>query len=203
MQTHSLARPSLTPTPLRFPPPAPHSPSSPSPSPSFPLIPLSLPLFSSTGAARRVQAHPLRTNTAALPHPPPFVLLPLIPPHPSPPPPSFPSTSSQFNGGSALGAGALAGQAFFNTNTAAATSMITWLLLDHSFRNQPIGPIGLSVGAVIGLVVITPGAGACLRSVGVPGFRLIMVLSVSVWWSFQSQCNGVSSLGVVALSALT
>lgn len=63
-----------------------------------------------------------------------------------------------FNAGSALGAGYLAAQAFLNTNIAAATSMVTWLLLDTVRGTMP-GPVGLSMGAVVGLVAITPAAG--------------------------------------------
>jgi ammonia channel protein AmtB len=72
---------------------------------------------------------------------------------------SVPS-SLQFNGGSALGASALACQAFLTTNMAAAAAMGTWLLLDH-IRGLKFRATGACVGAVVGLVVITPAAGEC------------------------------------------
>jgi Amt family ammonium transporter len=64
----------------------------------------------------------------------------------------------QFNGGSALGANPLAVQAFLTTNTAAAASMATWLLMDQ-LRGLKFRATGVCAGALVGLVGITPGAG--------------------------------------------
>lgn len=63
-----------------------------------------------------------------------------------------------FNGGSALASGALATLAIVNTNTAAASAMITWLLLEQFLRGKPTA-VGAATGAVAGLVGITPAAG--------------------------------------------
>lgn len=63
-----------------------------------------------------------------------------------------------FNAGSALGANALAAQAFATTNTAGAAAMLTWMLLDSLRGNRP-SAVGASIGAVVGLVAITPAAG--------------------------------------------
>jgi ammonium transporter, Amt family len=63
-----------------------------------------------------------------------------------------------FNAGSALGANALAVQAFATTNTASAAAMLAWLLLDAA-RGQKITALGACIGAVVGLVAITPAAG--------------------------------------------
>eukprot|EP00775_Hariotina_reticulata_P009990 gene9990-10145_t len=63
-----------------------------------------------------------------------------------------------FNGGSALAANALAGQAFMNTNASAASAMLAWMLLDH-VRGHKMRATGACIGAVIGLVSITPSAG--------------------------------------------
>ena len=63
-----------------------------------------------------------------------------------------------FNAGSALSASPLAVQAFLTTNTASAAAMITWVFVDH-FRGSKSTAMGACVGAVVGLVVITPGAG--------------------------------------------
>jgi ammonium transporter, Amt family len=63
-----------------------------------------------------------------------------------------------FNAGSALAANALAALAFVNTNTAAASAVLTWAVLD-SMRTGKITAVGAATGAVVGLVGITPAAG--------------------------------------------
>lgn len=63
-----------------------------------------------------------------------------------------------FNAGSALGANTFAAQAFVTTNLASATSMITWLIYDGMQGKKP-STMGACVGAVVGLVAITPAAG--------------------------------------------
>ena len=63
-----------------------------------------------------------------------------------------------FNGGSSLAADGIAISAFLNTNTAAATAMVTWVLLDCVLGRRP-SAMGAAIGAVVGLVAITPSAG--------------------------------------------
>lgn len=63
-----------------------------------------------------------------------------------------------FNAGSALGANAIAGHAFLTTNTAAATALLVWMLIETIKFGKPT-IMGAATGAVIGLVAITPGAG--------------------------------------------
>lgn len=63
-----------------------------------------------------------------------------------------------FNGGSALGANALAGSAVFVTNTCAAVAALTWMILEWKFHGRP-SIIGAASGLVAGLVAITPAAG--------------------------------------------
>ena len=63
-----------------------------------------------------------------------------------------------FNAGSALGANFDAVVAFANTNVASATSMITWIFFDR-FTNRKMSAIGACIGAIVGLVAITPAAG--------------------------------------------
>lgn len=63
-----------------------------------------------------------------------------------------------FNAGSALGANPLAVQAFATTNTASAAAMLAWIFLDAA-RGQKITALGACIGAVVGLVAITPAAG--------------------------------------------
>lgn len=63
-----------------------------------------------------------------------------------------------FNAGSALAANELAVKAFLNTNLASATAMVTWMLTDGA-RGKKRSVVGAAVGAVVGLVAITPSAG--------------------------------------------
>jgi len=63
-----------------------------------------------------------------------------------------------FNAGSALGATPLAVHAFMTTNTAAATAMLSWMLIEKIKHGKPT-ILGAVTGAVVGLVAITPGAG--------------------------------------------
>ncbi|HEY5508082.1 MAG TPA: ammonium transporter, partial [Paludibacter sp.] len=63
-----------------------------------------------------------------------------------------------FNAGSALAADGVATTAFVNTNIASATAMLTWLLSDGALGKKR-SAVGAAVGAVVGLVAITPAAG--------------------------------------------
>jgi ammonium transporter, Amt family len=63
-----------------------------------------------------------------------------------------------FNGGSALGANALAGLAFTNTFLAPMATLVVWSLLDYS-RTGRATAVGAATGIVVGLVAITPAAG--------------------------------------------
>ena len=63
-----------------------------------------------------------------------------------------------FNAGSALAANSLAVSAFATTNTAAASAGLTWMLFDVAKGKKP-SVVGFCVGAVVGLVAITPAAG--------------------------------------------
>lgn len=63
-----------------------------------------------------------------------------------------------FNAGSSLHADGMAVKAFLNTNTAAATAMMVWILVDCLTGRKPSG-MGAAVGGVLGLVAITPCAG--------------------------------------------
>lgn len=63
-----------------------------------------------------------------------------------------------FNGGSALGSGALATNAFTATHVAASAAGLMWAVLDWKFAKKPT-MLGMITGAVGGLVAITPAAG--------------------------------------------
>ena len=63
-----------------------------------------------------------------------------------------------FNAGSALAANATAISAFLVTNTASAAAATAWLLCDAVQGKRP-SALGACIGAVVGLVAITPAAG--------------------------------------------
>jgi Amt family ammonium transporter len=63
-----------------------------------------------------------------------------------------------FNAGSALAAGPLAASAFATTNTASAAAGLCWVLFD-AVRGKKPSALGFCIGAVVGLVAITPAAG--------------------------------------------
>ena len=76
-----------------------------------------------------------------------------------------------FNAGSGLAADGLAGNALMVTHIAEAAAALTWALLDWFIDKRPT-VVGISTGAVAGLVAITPAAGF----VGVPGALAIGVI---------------------------
>ena len=80
-----------------------------------------------------------------------------------------------FNAGSALGANGLAVSAFATTNTAAAAAGLSWMFFDVLKGKKP-SVLGFCIGAVVGLVAITPGAGF----VGIPQSIFIGVVSAII-----------------------
>jgi Amt family ammonium transporter len=84
-----------------------------------------------------------------------------------------------FNGGDPYGATIDAGIAVLNTNVATAVSMITWMFMDMKFFKKP-SLIGASVGAISGLVGITPAAGY----VNIYGAIIIGIATGIVPWIF-------------------
>jgi Amt family ammonium transporter len=63
-----------------------------------------------------------------------------------------------FNAGSAGGANALAATALATTTTASAAAAMSWIFFDM-FRGKKPSAMGACIGAVVGLVAITPAAG--------------------------------------------
>jgi Amt family ammonium transporter len=91
-----------------------------------------------------------------------------------------------FNAGSALGANGLAVSAFATTNTAAAAAGLSWMFFDVLKGKKP-SVMGFCIGAVVGLVAITPGAGF----VGIPqsifiGVVAAMISNVAVHYKQKS-----------------
>lgn len=91
-----------------------------------------------------------------------------------------------FNAGSALTASPLAVAAFITTNTASAAAMLTWIFFDALKGKKP-SSLGACIGAVVGLVAITPAAGYV--SVGASifiGFIASITSNILVHWSSNS-----------------
>src|SRR5438067_8735040 len=63
-----------------------------------------------------------------------------------------------FNAGSALGADAIAANAFMTTTLTTAVASFTWAMLEYGLRGNA-SVLGFCSGAVAGLVVITPACG--------------------------------------------
>ncbi len=63
-----------------------------------------------------------------------------------------------FNAGSSLGANDLAVSALVTTNLAAAGAAVSWMITDWVVKGKPSAS-GIAIGAVVGLVAITPAAG--------------------------------------------
>ncbi len=108
-----------------------------------------------------------------------------------------------FNAGSAVGSGALAVSAFATTNTAAAAAGLSWMFFDVLKGKKP-SVLGFCIGAVVGLVAITPGAGF----VGIPqsifiGVFAAIVSNIAVYYKSKSKlddtldvfpCHGVGGM---------
>ena len=113
-----------------------------------------------------------------------------------------------FNAGSALGANSLAITAFFNTNLASASGMMAWILMD-SVRGKKPSALGACIGAVVGLVAITPAAGFVDYGPALfIGIIASVVSNYAVHWKTQSTlddtldvfpCHGVGGItGMIA-----
>lgn len=108
-----------------------------------------------------------------------------------------------FNAGSALAANNLAISAFATTNTAAASAGLSWMFFDVLQGKKP-SVIGFCIGAVVGLVAITPGAGfvAIPQSIFI-GFIAAVISNVAVIIKSKSKlddtldvfpCHGVGGI---------
>ena len=107
-----------------------------------------------------------------------------------------------FNGGSALGSGSLATNAFVVTHVAAATAGLTWALLDWIFNSRST-VLGIITGAVGGLVAITPASGfvnvvgALWIGIGVSVFCYMAVAILKVKFGYDDSLDafGVHGIG--------
>ena len=91
-----------------------------------------------------------------------------------------------FNAGSALAANETAVSAFATTNTASAAAMLTWMFLDAALGRRP-SAVGACIGAVVGLVAITPAAGYVSIAHSIPiGVAASIVSNAAVHWKTRS-----------------
>ncbi len=108
-----------------------------------------------------------------------------------------------FNAGSALGANSLAVSAFATTNTAAASAGLAWMFFDVLKGKKP-SVLGFCIGAVVGLVAITPAAGfvAIPQSIFI-GAVAALISNVAVYYKSKSilddtldvfPCHGIGGM---------
>ena len=108
-----------------------------------------------------------------------------------------------FNAGSALAANTLAVSAFATTNISAAAGGLSWMFFDVIQGKKP-SVLGFCIGAVVGLVAITPGAGyiAIPQSIFI-GFIAAIISNVAVHYKSKSKlddtldvfpCHGIGGM---------
>ena len=113
-----------------------------------------------------------------------------------------------FNAGSALAANSLAVLAFVNTNLASAAAMLSWIMLDAARGKKP-SALGACIGAVVGLVAITPAAGYIDYGPSIfIGFIASVISNYAVHWKSKSDiddtldvfpCHGLGGItGMIA-----
>jgi ammonium transporter, Amt family len=116
-----------------------------------------------------------------------------------------------FNAGSALGANALAVSAFATTNTAAAAAGLSWMFFDVARGKKP-SVLGFCIGAVVGLVAITPAAGyvAVPQSIFI-GVIAAIISNIAVYYKQRSKlddtldvfpCHGVGGIVGMLLTGI-
>ncbi|MCO6174894.1 ammonium transporter [Flavobacterium sp. NRK F10] len=116
-----------------------------------------------------------------------------------------------FNAGSALASNGTAAMAFATTTIASASAMVTWIFFDR-INGRKVSAMNACIGAVVGLVVITPAAGF----VSIPksiffGFAAAIVSNLMVNWkklkAFDDTldvfaCHGVGGIMGMILTAI-
>jgi Amt family ammonium transporter len=108
-----------------------------------------------------------------------------------------------FNAGSALSASPIAVSAFVATNLSAAAATVSWMTVDTIMKGKP-SATGIAIGAVCGLVAITPASGFVTPSSAIIIGLIAGVLSnlVSTWRARTRlddtldvfACHGVSGI---------
>ena len=108
-----------------------------------------------------------------------------------------------FNAGSALGAGELAATALATTTTASAAAAMSWIFFDM-LRGKKPSAVGACIGAVVGLVAVTPAAGfITVSSSLIVGIVAAVVSNLVVIWRSKTNiddtldvfpCHGVGGM---------
>jgi Amt family ammonium transporter len=116
-----------------------------------------------------------------------------------------------FNAGSAMAANGLAALAFATTNTASASAAMSWVFFDVLMGRKP-SAMSACIGAVVGLVAITPAAGYV--SVGASifiGATAALISNVAVTWKGKTTlddtldvfpCHGLGGIVGMILTAV-
>lgn len=116
-----------------------------------------------------------------------------------------------FNAGSALGANSLAVSAFTTTNVAAAAAGLSWMFFDV-LRGKKPSVLGFCIGAVVGLVAITPAAGfvAVPQSIFI-GVVAAILSNIAAYYKSKSKlddtldvfpCHGIGGMAGMLLTGL-
>ena len=116
-----------------------------------------------------------------------------------------------FNAGSAGAASGTAVIAFATTNTASAAAMLTWMLAE-SARGEKPSALGACVGAVVGLVAVTPAAGyVSVGSSMAIGALASLASNAAVHWRSRTElddtldvfpCHGIGGMVGMLLTAV-
>lgn len=116
-----------------------------------------------------------------------------------------------FNAGSALAADGVAVLSFANTNTAAAAAALSWVLFD-AVLGRKITAMGACIGAVVGLVAITPAAGlVSIKAAIFIGTFSSIISNLMVNWRTRTSlddtldvfpCHGVGGIVGMILTAI-
>ncbi len=115
-----------------------------------------------------------------------------------------------FNAGSGLAANGLAANAFLVTHIATATSAFIWAVLEWVIGKKPT-VVGISTGAVAGLVAITPAAGAVDLTgalfiglaVALICFFMVAVVKAKLGYDDSLDAFGVHGVGGIIGAILT
>lgn len=116
-----------------------------------------------------------------------------------------------FNAGSAFGANILAATALATTSTASAAAAFSWIIFDVMRGHKP-SAMGTCIGAVVGLVAITPAAGF----ISIPHALTVGIISscisnMMVEWRTKTSlddtldvfpCHGVGGISGMILTAV-
>ncbi len=108
-----------------------------------------------------------------------------------------------FNAGSAVAANGTAAMAFATTNTASAAAMLGWMFFDWMRGRKP-SALGACIGAVVGLVAITPAAGyVTIRESVFIGLVASVASNLAAHWKSKSTlddtldvfpCHGIGGM---------